>query len=205
MEEKAIRAQLQELSHQVDEEPENSQLFNNLGVGHYLLGEYDVSIRYLEKAVQLQKDPSYLFNLANSYAENDNPERAIDIYLEVLDGNPNHIGALNNLADTYEKVGEYKKAHELFTYITQVEPNEALSHFNLGNFFLRQNQHIEAAKCYETAIERDGEFVDAYHNIAWILYRAKALEESKKYILKGLNIDPANKDLKELLGKVRKS
>lgn len=204
MEEKAIKAQLLELTHQVEQEPENPQLYNNLGVGHYLLGEYEDSIKYLEKAVSLNSDPSYLFNLANSYAENGDPEKAVDTYLKVLDSNPNHIGALNNLADTYETVGEYKKAHELFTYLTQIEPTEALSHFNLGNFFLRQNQHIEAAKCYETAIKRDENFVDAYYNIGWILYRAKALKESKKYILKGLDIDPANENLKELLGEVRK-
>lgn len=203
MEEKEIRSQLRELNHQADEQPDNPELYNNLGVGHYLLGEYEVSIGYLQKAIHLKSDPSYLFNLANSYAESGNPEKGIEIYLKVLDSNPDHIGALNNLADTYETVGEYKRAHELFTYITQIQPDEALSHFNLGNFFLRQNQHIEAAKCYETAIERDEIFVDAYYNIAWILYRAKALEESKKYIKKGLKIDPYNEDLNELLEKIR--
>lgn len=198
MNETEIKQQLQQLTAQSNKEPDNPEIFNNLGVGYYLLGEYEKAIRNLEKAVSLKKTPSYLFNLANAYSEHNEPSKAIDFYLQALDKNPNHIGALNNLADAYETVGESKKAHKLFTYITKIEPDEAMSHFNLGNFFLRQNQHIEAAKCYELAIERNEQFADAYHNIAWILYQAKAFEESKKYIKKGLAVAPDNEELNDL-------
>jgi tetratricopeptide (TPR) repeat protein len=118
--------------------------------------------------------------------------------LDALERDPGHVPSLNNLADAYEISGQPEKAHELFHYIIKLEPNTPLPHFNLGNFFLRQNQHIEAAKCYEEVLRIDESFTDAYYNIAWILYKAKAFEKSLYYAEKGLVIEDDHNDLIQL-------
>lgn len=198
-----IKEQISIIQKELKQNPNSAALLHDLGIGHYLLGEYSDSTKYLQKAVDIApKKVAYLFNLANSYNENDQPDLAIDVYLRSLDQNPNHIPSLNNLADCYEAVGQYDKAHELFHYLTRINGESALSHFNLGNFFLRQNQHIEAAKCYEEAIKRDEKFADAYHNIAWILHMAKADEEAMEYIQKGLNVDSNHEEILELKRKI---
>ena len=110
------------------------------------------------------------------------------------------------MADCYEIIGQPSKAHELFQYLVRLDPDNALSHFNLGNFFLRQNQHIEAVKCYEEALKRDSDFTDALYNIGWVLHQAGAYIEALRYTEKGLKSDPVNEDLikqkKELLFKI---
>ncbi|CAN5261874.1 hypothetical protein BH23BAC3_BH23BAC3_12020 [soil metagenome] len=73
----------------------------------------------------------------------------------------------------------------------------------MGNFFLRQNQHIEAARCYETAIKKEPGFTDAYYNLAWILYKARAYDESLKYVSEGLNTESDHTDLQELKNKLQ--
>jgi len=198
-----IREQISIIEQELTKKPKSANLLHDLGIGHYLIGEFSDSIKYLQKAVELApKKVAFLFNLGNAFNENDQPDLAIDIYLRALDQNPNHIPSLNNLADCYEAVGQFDKAHELFHYLTRINGENALSHFNLGNFFLRQNQHIEAAKCYEEAIKRDETFADAYHNIAWILHQAKADEEAMEYVRKGLNADPNHEEILELKKKI---
>ncbi len=202
--EAAIKGSIKKIEKELQSNPEDANLLNNLGVGYYLIGKYDESIAVLNKAIQKEKSAHYFFNLGNAYSENNNEQFAIDSYLQALDLDPNHIGSLNNLADEYELVGQTDKAHELFHYLTYLQPTDPLSHFNLGNFFLRQNQHIEAAKCYEKALEKDPEFIDAYYNIGWILLKAKAYRHGLEYVEKGLSIDPSHDDLidlkSELLG-----
>ena len=200
MDEQQIKATLEQIEKELTSGAgeRTAELLNDAGVGYYLLGEFSQSRDYLEAAAGKEEAPSILFNLANTYSELEQPEMAIDTFLRVLDANPNHIGALNNLADEYEALGDPEKAHELFHYLTNLQPDEAISHFNLGNFFLRQNQHIEAAKCYEAALKADDTFVDAYHNIAWILYRSKAYSDSLRYIKKGLEVDDNHDDLNDL-------
>lgn len=198
MTEKEIRNKLSEIKNELDDSEPTAELLNDAGVGYFLLGELDKAADFLKQAVRKQSKPEILFNLANTYSGLDQPDMAVSTFLEVLEVEPNHIGALNNLADEYERNGDIEKAHELFHYITQIQPDKALPLFNLGNLFLRQNQHFEAVKCYEEAIKKDETFVDAYHNIAWVLYKVKAFSESLKYIESGLSIDSNHEDIQSL-------
>lgn len=193
---------LLEIEQELNQKGQMAELLNEAGVGYYLLGEYEEAVSRFIAASEIKKTPQILFNLANAYSKQQKPDLSIATFLNVLKLDPSHMGSLNNLADEYERKGDIEKAHELFHYVTHLYPDEALSHFNLGNFFLRQNQHIEASKCYEKAIETDSEFTDAYYNIGWILYRVKALAESMQYIEKGLTIEPNHEDLLALKAKV---
>lgn len=198
MTEQEIRRTLTEIESELSSGISSADLLNNAGVGYYLVGDLHQSLEYLRQAAEKNETPGILFNLANTYSGLQKPDLAIATFLKVLEKDPGHLGALNNLADEYESKGQRDKAHELFHYLTQLQPDKALSHFNLGNFFLRQNQHIKAAKCYERALESDETFVDAYHNIAWILFRSKAYAESLRYIEEGLSFDDDSDDLTKL-------
>jgi tetratricopeptide (TPR) repeat protein len=195
-----LNSEIEKIRKELETKPEDDALWNDLGVGLFLTGKYYESVEMLKKAVSISPDSAvYHFNLANSYVEANQPETAIHHYMQCLESDPNHIAALTNMADTYEATGNDKKAHEIFTYITRVNPDDALAHFNLGNFFLRHNQHIEAAKCYEECLKREGDFADAWYNIAWILSQTKAKDKAKEYAEKGLQADPDHEDLQELL------
>jgi len=195
-----LNREIEKIRKELDFNPDDAGLWNDLGVGLFLTGKYYESVEVLKKAVSINTDSAtYHFNLANSYVEANQPENAIHHYLQCLESDPNHIAALTNMADTYEQTGNDKKAHEIFTYLTRINPEDALAHFNLGNFFLRHNQHIEAAKCYEECLKRDQEFADAWYNIAWILNQTKAKDKAREYAEKGLKADPEHEDLKELL------
>jgi tetratricopeptide (TPR) repeat protein len=203
MTEKEIRETLTEIESELSSGDSTAALLNDAGVGYYLLGELEQSLDYLKEAVEKKDSARFLFNLANTYSGLHQPDYAVSTFLKVLEKDPGHFGALNNLADEYERKGDLDKAHELFHYLTHLQPDNPISHFNLGNFFLRQNQHIEAAKCYEKAIEQDETFIDAYHNIAWILFRSKAYSESIKYIEDGLTFDNTNDDLINLKNEIQ--
>lgn len=203
MNESEIRQTLTSVESELNQQEPTATLLNDAGVGYYLLGEYETSLSYLVKAADLEKTPSILFNLANTHSALENPELAIDYFLQTLEIDPGHIGAINNLADEYEKTGNTEQADELFRYLTELQPDKPLPFFNLGNFYLRQNQHIRAAKCYEKALEKESRFVEAYYTIGWILYKAKAYQKALEYLNKGLKIDPAHEEMKELLSTVK--
>lgn len=205
MTQQEIRDKLKDIQTELKNGNPTADLLNDAGVGFYLLGELDESLEFLKKAVQKEAKPEILFNLANTYSDLNEPVMAISTFLKVLEQDPAHIGALNNLADEYERKGDLDKAYELFHYITQLQPDKPLPHFNLGNFYVRQNQHVEAARCYEVSIKKEESFVDAYHNIAWILFKAKAYAESLQYIETGLAIESSHQDMRTLKNEVMKA
>jgi tetratricopeptide (TPR) repeat protein len=194
--EESILKVIEEVKNELMSEPDNPDLLNDLGVGYYLLGEYSKSVEELEKAVHIDPNRvSFLYNLGNSYAESDEFSSAILQYLKVLEIDPGHMPSLNNLADAYEHTGNSEKSFELFSYIVKIAPTDEYALFNLGNFLLRNNRHIEAVKCYEKVLDLNSGFVDAYYNIAWILSEAGAVSDARSYVAQGLEIAPDDEDL----------
>lgn len=198
-----ILNQISEIKNNLSENPRDADLLHDLGVGYHLLGRYDDAIVELRKALAyIPNNKTYLFNLANAYAESNNLELAIKTYHDVLDIDCMHIPSLSNLADCYERLGSTNKAFEIFEYVTRIASENALSYFNFGNFLLRNNRHIEAVKCYKQSIMIEPTFTDAYHNISWILFETGAYHEAENYAKMGLDTDPENSSLQELLRKI---
>lgn len=201
-----IEAQIQTIELELEGDPKNATLWMEKGIGHYLCGQYEVSITALGRARELDPNRSdILYNLANSLTETGRLEEAADAYLQALDFKPDHIPSLNNLADLWEQIGEPKRAHELFHYLTHLVPDDPMTHFNLGNFFLRQDQPIDACKCYQTAVDLDSGFGDAWFNIGWVLHRSGAIQQAEEYLVNGLERSPNHEEMQTLLHSVQET
>jgi tetratricopeptide (TPR) repeat protein len=199
-----VQEELGRLLHKAESNPDNPELLNEIGVGYLILGNKDEAISYLEKASKLGNFTTTLYNLANAYSENDQPLKAQELYLRVLEEKPDHIPSLNNLADCFEQTGNEDKAEELFNYLTCLNDQDPISHLNLGNFLLRQNRHIEAVKCFQTSLERDEHQTDAYYNISWVLMKAGAFDKALEYAENGLENEPDHPDLLEIASRLKK-
>ncbi|CAN5369932.1 hypothetical protein BH23BAC3_BH23BAC3_12600 [soil metagenome] len=121
MTEKEIKEQLNFILDEIEDGNDSGELLNDVGVAYYLLGEFEKSRHYLKKAVDKNRISAYLFNLANTYSQLNQPDFAIDAFLQVLELDAAHTGSLNNLADEYERKGDAENAHELFHYLTHIQ------------------------------------------------------------------------------------
>jgi tetratricopeptide (TPR) repeat protein len=72
----------------------------NRGTSFYDLGKYDDAIREFEAAYELKNDPAFLYNLAQSYRQAGNHERAVHFYKTYLRYVPN----AKNRADIEDKI-----------------------------------------------------------------------------------------------------
>ena len=76
--------------------PDFAIAFNDLGVLYYQRGDKERSVRYYERAVSIAPgNPSFRKNLADFYLiEQGRIEAAMEIYLSVLNDNPQDIEVL---------------------------------------------------------------------------------------------------------------
>ncbi len=201
-----IEQQIEEIKYELDDNPGDSSLLNELGVGYHMLGEYRNAVQSYQKA--LKKDPAnhqIHYNLANTFFELEVIEKAVNHYLDALDHKPDYVPALNNLADIYELADEQKRARELFEYITKIKPSDPMGFFNLGNHHLRNNNTVEAGSCYKKVLELDSEFHEAYNNIGLILKHVGKYEEAIEYYEKCLEIEPGYQPAIDDLNEIRKN
>ena len=72
----------------------------NRGTSFYDLGRYDDAVKEFEAAYQLKNDPAFLYNLAQSYRQAGNHERAVHFYKTYL----RYVPKAPNRADIEEKI-----------------------------------------------------------------------------------------------------
>jgi len=74
--------------------PREIAVLHFLGIVYQQLKDYDVAIKYLQTALQLDQNSSEgLYNLGRAFENNGEPERAVDCYQKVIKLNPKCVDA----------------------------------------------------------------------------------------------------------------
>ena len=76
-----------------------------------------------------------IFALAVQNHQKNNLKVAENLYNKLLEINPNHLNANNNLGIIFEKLDQSKKAIRYFKKAIQINPDYADAYYNLGKIF----------------------------------------------------------------------
>jgi hypothetical protein len=97
-------------------------------------------------------------------------EGARRAYLALLRADPNHFGALTNLAALLSKRGNRSAARALLTQAASVAPDDPIAHVNLALSLFDDDAGLARAH-YEKALRLDPENREAHRGLAVILLR----------------------------------
>ena len=118
------------------------------------------------------------FDLAVQNHQNNNLQEAQNYYQKVLEIDPEHESANNNLGILFQSVGDFHKAKDCFEKAIKINPNYADAHYNLG-IILHNAGDIQKAKShYEKAIEIAPNFAEPYSNLQNIFHGLKDFKSS---------------------------
>ena len=134
--------------------PERSELFNLLGVTYKKIGNFDLAIKNLKNALDL--NPNYYiaaFNLGNTYNADNKKEKAIKYLQKAIEINPSYSMAFNNSAMVYRDLNKPDLVmHQLLQAINTDKKNyHALS--NLGSIHSDKGNFEEAISYYIRSIK----------------------------------------------------
>ena len=129
-------------------------------------------------------------------------EGAASHFEKALELNPRYTEASLNLAVTYNDLGEFKKAQEVFTFAAQIahpDPNAvdpfiagklANEHFKVGNMYLEFNMNDEAIEEYKKAIRLHPRLSDVHTKLGIALRNKGLVEEAIVHFVKAKVINP---------------
>jgi tetratricopeptide (TPR) repeat protein len=103
-------------------------------------------------------------NLANAFLEANHPERAIPLYLEVLDRNPNFWRSNYNLGFAYYKTANFERAENYLQRAISIDPNDSDQYIYLALAQLQLKKLPEARANAQRAIVHNPE-ARGYHSI----------------------------------------
>ncbi|MBN4049702.1 tetratricopeptide repeat protein [Bacteroidales bacterium AH-315-N07] len=133
-------------------DPYNEDAFQNLGLAHIFLENFDEAIKYLTKSVEIYSDNSVVWNLM-AFASNNSGkfDEAIKYCNEALKVSPRFEAAYNNLGMAYIGKGDVDKGIKSFTKCVELQPDHLNALTQLEGIY-RQLNNGEMAKIYRDRI-----------------------------------------------------
>ena len=120
--------------------------------------------------------------------KNQEYDKAIKAYKEVVKINPKHRQALFNIAVSYGKSGEYHNSINAYENILKLSPSkdiEILAYYNIAIMYTAENLPIKAKEYYYKAYEINPNYVPIYNNLFELnLTNGEEIDEKvyKKYL-----------------------
>lgn len=113
--------------------------------------------------------------------------RAMECYQEILKLDETNLVALNSMGFIHYFNGDYKKGEEICRRTLSLYPQNAYAHKGLGLHLAKLGRVDEAIDVIKKAIELKKDFIDAYHDLAYVLYENGQYEEAKRCLKEGLS------------------
>jgi tetratricopeptide (TPR) repeat protein len=162
--------------------------------------------------VNSQNDAQALFLEAVEAEEAGQKIRAIQLYQQIAELDPNFAPAYINLGTIHFHLREYEWAEKLYRRATEIDPTYVLAFFDLGNVLDELQRPNESITAYGQAVALAPNYADAHYNLA-LAYERKgewrsALKHWQAYIRLDTNgpwAEHAHSQIRSLLSREKLS
>ena len=100
-------------------------------------------------------DNNFVENLSNSYIAAGMPQKGMEMLLKLLEKRPGDIDLLNNVANNYYSLGNYKEAINYWDKVLYLDREEARALYMIGMSYIKMGDKNKGATLCNKAIEMD--------------------------------------------------
>lgn len=183
------------LKKMLEQFPQESEIWYDLGNKLYGLGRYQDAERAFRKSIEFKNNHHRAWNnlggILHLHLEKyDDAEFA---YREAIKHGKQKSESWNNLGSLFKEKGEYKKAKDAFMKAIEINSLYYQAWNNLGRLFYENLKDYEnAQKAFEKSVEIKPDYTPAWHNLGILHKRSRQYEEAERAYLKATNINVNN-------------
>ena len=163
--------------------PENDSTLAFVGSVYGQHGNNTEAVKLLNKALELNPNRPDVYNALGWVAFTKGAyEEAITHWRKALNTGARLPDLRSSLAFSLMALGRYTEAIGQLESNVQIFPKSVYSHFLLGQAYLQQKDYLNAKKHYQTAIELDQNYVNAYYGLSNAYSRLKQQNKAREYM-----------------------
>jgi len=179
-------------------DPENFDALHLLGILAHQVGNHDLAVNLIERAVQQKADNAVAYNnLGEAYKGAKRLEDAVRCYRQALALNPELPEVCCNLGNALKALGRLDEAAAAYRQGLAIKPEFALVHYNLGSLLKEQGRLDEAEASFREALQHKPDFSDASAALAQLKLLQGNYREGFHYFAHGVPGEPACATRKE--------
>jgi tetratricopeptide (TPR) repeat protein len=188
-----------------DEDPENVEIYGYLGQLYYSQGKYSEAVGQFEKILNINPDDANIMYLLGSlYLDLNERDKAIRIFLNAIEADPNHDGSLNSLAYVYAEDGvKLDDALVMARKANDIDPENGAYLDSLGWIHYKRGEYEDAL---ETLKQADNYLKDPviYDHIGDVYYQMNDYPKAQEYWKSSLELLPEQPDVLKKIQDVEK-
>lgn len=153
--------------------------------------DFNLAIRLYKSLLQENvKNIEYLSALGNLYMKNNDDEKALPYFQQILTFYPNNFEAMNSMGGIYRRMGRYQESIEILQKALETKINPAQVNYNLGFTYKLMKNYSDAIDAFENVIAVNPTDVLAYNHLGAIYAAQNNHEKAVATYKRGLQIDP---------------
>ncbi|MGP1576046.1 MAG: tetratricopeptide repeat protein [Treponema sp.] len=176
-----------------NENPDDIETMNTLGVLYRQLYRFDESLAILNKAKEhAPENEGVFYNLGKTYQEMKQYQKAVECFLAALELKPEDVSAYDLLGGLYAQLGDTSKAIDSYRKGLQWDPNHPSLNFQLGRILQTEKRYDEAIFYYKTALKTQPAWKEVLQNLASLYVLQGKLDDALKVYRSLLRISGKN-------------
>lgn len=184
------------------EEPQNAQVPYLMGRAYVDMSNYKKAVSYLEKAIAMDSTKSnWLYECALVYQSV--PDYKKSLKLMLLAGEKGYKKTndyLENLGNTYIKLGDNAKGAEVLSEVLKKKPEDAELIFQVAQAYYKDAKYQEAIDMWDRAFTIDSTNAEVLYMIG-LAYQKKGEKDKGQQICdKAISMDPSLKSKRQQSG-----
>jgi tetratricopeptide (TPR) repeat protein len=173
----------------------------NIGVQHFSSKNYTSAEEIFLNLIDIDtnnRDGYFYLGLIKFILKDFNT--SVEYYNNALEIVPEDTDILNYLSKSYLKLEEFELAVEVLEKITAIEDNKEIW-LRIGNIYAELEYTDQAKDAFNSAIEIDEEYFEAYQTLGEMLYNMEFYDEAISPLETASNAFPDNDELQKKLAK----
>lgn len=187
----------------IEKDTDNSKVYYNIAFLAGRKGQFEQSIKYLDKSLELE-DEGYSYYLRGlAYKNLQKYEEALRDYEEAIKLIPNDAKVYNNKGVVLEKLRKFEEAKTAYKKALEINPEHETANNNLGELYDRFGEHEKALPYYTKQLELEKH--DYYYiNRAWCYIELNELDKAEEDFKAAIEVNENNGYAYNGLGALRK-
>lgn len=190
----AANAGLAELENKVRQDPNNPGYLHELSKAYIAEKRFDEALQHINKAILLDStNAAYFLTMADlSFAANRtyNAKQSLE---KVLQLDPSNIEAMLRLAELNLIVRKYSDSVDLLNKVIELDNKNTTAWFMRGINFKENGDTNRAVRDFQSAIEADPEFYNAYMQLGMI-FQLRNDPAAEGYFTNAIRVKPNSEE-----------
>jgi Flp pilus assembly protein TadD len=180
--------------HALDVTQGNYMAHNNLAGDYLVRGEWDGAIEHYQTSLAMQPLQTHQLEihiaLAKALSKRGRYAEAAGQFAEVLQAQPDNVGALVQLGIARARQGMGPEAERAFAEALRLDPNNASAHDSFGNVLAQEGRHEEAVRQFEEALRAQPDNTGTLNNLAISCKKLGRVSEAIGHYREAIRLQP---------------